>query len=63
MNKTTVGAPIVGIIFLVLFLVIVGPVFTIWSLNTLFNTEIPLNIWTWLSMAWMQTLLVWYISK
>jgi tryptophan-rich sensory protein len=34
----------------VIFLIIVGPLITIWSLNTLFPVlAIPYNIWTWLA--------------
>lgn len=35
----------------VIFLIIVGPLITIWSLNTLFPVlAIPYNIWTWLAV-------------
>jgi len=37
--------------------IIVGPVFTIGALNTLFTLSIPLNVWTWLSAAWIQIIL------
>ena len=39
---------IVGIIVLILFLVVFGPLCTIWSLNTLFPAlAIPYNFQTW----------------
>lgn len=35
---------------LIIFLIIVGPLITIWSLNTLFPVlAIPYTIWTWLA--------------
>ncbi len=41
-------------IFLILVLfVVVGPLASIAALNTLFNTNIDMNFWTWLSMAWV----------
>lgn len=44
---------IVLVILLVLALITMGPIFTIWSLNTLFGLGIPLTIWTWLSALWL----------
>jgi len=41
----------------VLVLLLLTPFFTIFSLNTLFALSIPINIWTWLSSAWIQFLL------
>ena len=49
--KETLG--IVGLIILIITLIGVGPVITIWSLNTLFNMGIAYNIWTWLSTVWL----------
>jgi tryptophan-rich sensory protein len=38
----------------VIFLIIVGPLITIWSLNTLFPVlAIPYNIWTWLATVFL----------
>lgn len=48
---------IVGIFFLVLLIVAmigIGPVISIWSLNTLFNLAIAFNLYTWLAMVWVQ---------
>ena len=39
---------IFGIGALILFLVLIGPLLTIWALNTLFPVlAIPYTIWTW----------------
>jgi len=46
------------IITLVIGLIILGPMFTIVALNTLFGLGITMNFWTWLSMFWLQMLLV-----
>ncbi len=43
----------------ILVLVIVSPIATIWALNTVFpSLAIPLNIWTWLAVAWLHTIAV-----
>jgi hypothetical protein len=42
--------------FLLLFIVVillVGPLVTIWSLNTLFGLDIDYTFWTWLAMGWL----------
>lgn len=47
---------ILGFILMVVFLLFlcgIGPVLTILSLNTLFNTGIVISFWSWLSMAWL----------
>jgi len=45
------NAVIAGAIVLVIFLIIIGPIITIWSLNTLFPVlAIPYDIWTWLAV-------------
>ena len=39
---------IIGIAALIAFLVLIGPLLTIWALNTLFPVlAIPYTIWTW----------------
>lgn len=48
------------IVVLVLFLllaalIVMGPMFTIWSLNTLFATQIPFNFHTWAAVIWLMT--------
>jgi len=42
-----------AILAFVMFMLIVGPFFSIWSINCLFGTEIPLTFKTWCSMAWV----------
>ncbi len=40
------------VIAVVIFLIAVGPLLTIWSLNTLFPVlAIPYDIWTWLAVV------------
>lgn len=53
--------PIHKLIFIVVFLLIalaVGPVFSIWSLNTLFGTAIDINWQSYLSALWLQVLVM-----
>ena len=40
-------------------LVLVSPFLTIWALNTVFpSLAIPFNVWTWLAVVWLHTVLV-----
>jgi hypothetical protein len=41
------------LILIVAILVIVSPIVTIWSLNTLFHTSIEYSIWTYLAGLWL----------
>ena len=41
---------ILGVVFIVA-VIIIGPLLTIWALNTLFAFGIELTIWTWLSVV------------
>lgn len=50
MNAVMLLALVVAIVF-------VGPYFSIQAVNTLFNTGIELNIYTWLSAAWIHVVL------
>lgn len=34
-------------------LLVAGPILTIWAVNLLFSTAIPVTFWTWLSTAWL----------
>lgn len=52
------GFGILGIVALFLILAVFGPIFTIWSLNHLFSTGIELTFWSWLSVFWIQMVLV-----
>lgn len=45
-------------ILLIFGLVIIGPLITIWSLNTVFGLGISYTIWTWLGTVWLQLLIV-----
>lgn len=48
---------IVILLLMIIVLIIIGPIFTIWSLNTLFQMNIPYNFQTWASMVWVHTVL------
>jgi hypothetical protein len=53
-------AKIVVIVFMGLLLLAVvafSPFFTIWSLNHLFHTEIPLTFKSWCAVIWLLTVL------
>jgi tryptophan-rich sensory protein len=53
MNNKTLGMMIMAVAA-VIFLIIVGPLITIWSLNTLFPIlAIPYTIWTWLATVFL----------
>ena len=55
MTKTTKDiATIITIIVLLIFLIGIGPLITIWSINTLVATQIAYTFWTWLAMVWAQ---------
>lgn len=48
---------IIGVILLVLLLIVligIGPLITIWSINTVFSAAIVYNFWTWLGMLYLQ---------
>ena len=51
-NKTEVVLLGLAVVFLLVILGL-GPLLTIISLNALFNLSIAYNIWTWLSVAWL----------
>lgn len=42
-----------GIILLVVALLFLSPFISIWSINTLFGTNIPTNLWTYLAALWL----------
>lgn len=44
---------LIFVFLLLISLIIVGPLITIWSLNTLFGLGIAYTFWTWLAMAWL----------
>ena len=51
MNKIGLGAAAFGgVLLLAVFLIVIGPLLVIWSLNTLFPAlDIPFTVWTWLA--------------
>jgi len=57
--KTTTIVKIVFMLVLAIAIIIIGPFITIMALNTLFPAlAIPLNIWTWLAVLWLQSPLI-----
>lgn len=38
---------------LIIGLIILGPLFTIWALNTVFGLGIAYTFWTWLGVLWL----------
>lgn len=45
---------IVLLIAFIVFLIVVGPLLTIWALNTLFPVlAIPYTVWTWLAVIFL----------
>lgn len=52
MNALTLLGGVTGVALLIC-IIIIGPIFTIWALNLLFGTAIPVTIWTWLSTFWL----------
>lgn len=52
MNKIFTVFGGLGLIVFLVVLIAIGPLVTIWSLNTLFPVlAIPYNIWTWISIV------------
>ena len=45
------------ILALIVFFIAIGPICSIWALNTLFGLEIVLSFKTWCAMAWLHMLL------
>lgn len=48
---------IIFIIILLLFIIVFGPFFTIWSFNTIFKLDIPYTFYTWAAIAWLTAVL------
>jgi len=44
---------LLGALCLIVTLIAVGPLITIWSLNTLFGLGIAYTFWTWLATLWL----------
>lgn len=53
MRKANVGGGVMlGLVVLILALIVLGPLATIWALNTLFPVlAIPYTVWTWLAVV------------
>lgn len=56
MNSTKLAVVLV-FLALIVFVSVLGPIFTIWSLNTLFGLEIPYTFTSWLAVLWLMTVL------
>jgi hypothetical protein len=41
------------ILFYIIIMAIIGPFFTIWSLNTIFGLTIDYSFKTWIAVAWL----------
>jgi len=54
MDSTKIIVVLVLLLLLVA-LIFLGPMFTIWSLNTLFGMQIPINFQTWAAVIWLMT--------
>jgi tryptophan-rich sensory protein len=53
MNNRSIGVIILAVAAII-FLIAIGPLITIWSLNTLFPVlAIPYTIWTWLATVFL----------
>jgi hypothetical protein len=50
--KTNLLLLLLFILFIIVVL-IVSPLITIWAINTLFYTNIPTNLWTYLASLWL----------
>lgn len=46
-------APAIGLVLLIIAMITLGPLATIWSLNTLFGLGIEFTFWTWLATVWL----------
>lgn len=55
MKNYNVGPGLFVLVFLLaIFLIVIGPIVVIWSLNTLFPVlAIPYDIWTWLATVFL----------
>jgi len=64
-TQSKVGTDTVILVAVILILAAVfSPFMTIWSLNTLFpQLAIPMNFYTWLSMEWINLIIIGRISK
>ena len=59
--KETIG--VVLLVLLLIFLIGVGPLITLLSINALFGLGIAYNFWNWLAMAWITAILTYKVKK
>jgi hypothetical protein len=57
MNEHAAILAIVGFIFGLILILMVGPIFTIWSLNHLFELAIPISFKSYCAVVWLMTVL------
>lgn len=57
MSDNSIVALVVIFLLVLAFMILVGPIFTIWSLNTLFGLEIAYSFKTWVAVNWMMLVL------
>ena len=50
-------AVVLALLGILLVFLLAGPVFTIWSLNTLFGLQIPYTFQTWCAVVWLITII------
>lgn len=53
---------VISIILFWILMIILGPYFTIMSLNVLFGTQIVFNIYSWLSCFWLGALFITWVK-
>jgi uncharacterized RDD family membrane protein YckC len=53
MDDTWKAILVLFLLAALVFFIVLGPVFSIWALNCLFKTEIPVCFPTWCAMAWL----------
>ncbi len=47
----------VAVVVLIIAVIVFGPMLTIWALNTLAGSNIPINLATWFAALWLGALL------
>lgn len=50
---------LIGMLYIIVF--IISPLITIWAINTLFLTSIPITFATWFAVTWIQSVI--FMSK
>ena len=59
MNSNDLKVAILGLTFILFFpVMILGPIFTVWSIQVLFRSEsLELNLQSWCAALWLMTLI------